>query len=83
MSFKYRDHRGSLADSMETVREFQTGKELADCVHGLWGMTGEEKIEVNRFAFDKRINWDTYIVTADGSPVGMTDGPVEDFGETT
>lgn len=77
MSFEYRDHRGSLDDSMETVREFQSGKELVCYVHSLWGMCGDEVVRVEPFAFDKRINWYTHIVTANGHVVGFTNMGVE------
>ncbi len=37
----------------------------------------EENVEVKAHGYDKRINWDTYLVTIGGSAVLFCNGPVE------
>lgn len=78
----FREHRGLLAESMLTVREV-TLDDLRTYVAGLTG--GEvREVEVKPYGFggkahfDRRIGWDTYIVTAPGFGVlGFTNGPLE------
>lgn len=81
MSFLFRLHRGSLADSMETVRPFEDRADLADYLRS--EELGElESIDAYPFAgsVDHRIGWQTHIVmTKIGervSPAGFTNGPV-------
>ena len=71
--FKYRDHRGGLVESMETVREMTDFAELKGHVTKIFG---EGKITVKHYCYDARINWDTYIVCHDGRGIGFTDSPV-------
>lgn len=73
-SFKYRDHRGSLADSMDTV---QVMASLHDLERHLFPAFGGGEITVEAYGYDKRIEWDTHIVCHNGRAVGFTDGPVQ------
>ena len=78
MSFKYRDHRGGLAESMETVQKLESKDDL---VNYLQSKVNEydpavdcSKIIIKPYGYDSRINWDTHIVTLDGYGVfGFTD----------
>lgn len=71
---KYRDHRGGLAESMQTVVELNTEDEFM--VHML-KRTGPKGggISFTHQGYDNRIGWDTYNVLLDGQAIGMTDGP--------
>lgn len=69
----FRFHRGTLADSMETVVEFKGLFELIEILNTVYD---PGKVLVKPYGFDARIGWDTYLVTIDGNAVGMTDGPV-------
>ncbi len=73
---KYRDHRGSLAESMETVQEFETGEDLVDYLKKDSSFpVFIHLVEIKHYCFDKRINWETHIVTVKGFGVmGFTDG---------
>ena len=71
--FLYRDQRGGLAESMETVQKMHT---LGDIQTHLEPMFGPGIITVDQYGLDKRIDWDTHIVCHDGQAVGFTDGPV-------
>jgi hypothetical protein len=73
---RFRSHRGSLADSLETVCEFETFDDLARIVRSRF-KTGDAPITVKPYTYDERIKWDTHIVEVEGfGPVGFTDGPV-------
>jgi len=86
---KYRDHRGSLSDSMETVQEFDTFEDLKEYLEYKWRQMYYvvEQVKIEPYGFDERIDWDTHIVTVqlkdvhgqyeyEGKfiPVGWTDG---------
>lgn len=71
--FQYRDHRGGLAESMETVQKMNT---LGDIQQHLEPLFGPGEITVEEYIQDDRIEWDTHIVCHDGNAVGYTDGPV-------
>jgi hypothetical protein len=65
----YRDHRGSLADSMDTVREFNTLDELQQYLSDEWKHSYKgidkkvEEIKIEYIGYDKRINWNTWHVS--------------------
>jgi len=65
----YRDHRGSLAKSMETVREVNSFNELKEYLEKEWENSYKgihktvEEIKIEPYSYDKRIDWNTYIVT--------------------
>ena len=79
---KFRWHRGSLADSMATVVEVADRAALVAIIEAEWHwLVPGADIDINPYGYDKRIGWDTYLVTVqqlDGTRVvaGMTDGPL-------
>jgi hypothetical protein len=69
---KFREHRGSLADSMKTVVEVN-GLELQQLCEKITGL--DSWIEIRPYGYDDRIGWDTYIVLMPGwGVVGFTNG---------
>jgi hypothetical protein len=75
---KFREHRGSLAESMKTVVELNTKedfcKHLNMVVRKFIGHN-EFTLSFKEYSFDTRINWDTWLVVIDGDGViGMLDG---------
>lgn len=84
MTFKYRDHRELLADSMETVQEFDSREALIKYLQNSLDKYGAGKYDVDKIiigkygcGIDKRIGWDTHIVYLKGYGVfGFTDRSV-------
>lgn len=79
---KIREHRGGLAESMETVTEID-GTMVALVAHINAKLTPfgfvvrPALVTCTPYCTDARINWQTYMVTVDGYGVfGFTDGPV-------
>lgn len=77
---KFREHRGSLAESMKTVQEVKDKEELIEYLKkylSYWDFKDSFNLKVKPYWKDKRINWDTHIVTIEGfGVVGFTDGPL-------
>lgn len=79
---KYRDHRGSLAESMDTVQEVSTIEEIKNHLNKFYNQIGHSVVEIKfvHVGMDDRINWDTYHVLQrlDGenhfTVAGMSDG---------
>ena len=70
----YRDHRGSLEDSMKTVVQ------LPATLHALAAHLNAcpQDIEVRPYGgIDARIGWNTHIVLLCGRPAGFTNFPVQ------
>ena len=61
---KYRDHRGSLSDSMQTEIEVNTINDIIEHLNVFYKDFNEEVEEIAfvHVGFDDRINWDTYYV---------------------
>lgn len=75
---KYRPVRGSLDTSMKECVEVSGVRDIFTILNARIGPPVRlEEIEVKPYGFDKRINWDTHIVTVSGAAVGFTDGPCE------
>jgi len=79
--FKYRDHKGSLTESMGTVQEFDTKNDLIYYLRGSLKKFGvefsNESVQIKPYIYDERINWNTHIVIIGGYGItGYTDGPV-------
>ncbi len=79
MPTKFREHRGGLAESLETTVEVQTKAELAAHMRSKISPFGfffeDDDLTVEPYGFDDRIGWDTYIVQIDGYGVaGFTNG---------
>lgn len=75
---KFRQHRGSLAASMETVAELlPTRQAIADHLNRIDGYcVVAVSIQVRHYTMDDRIGWDTWIVTDHTGVLGFTDGPI-------
>jgi hypothetical protein len=77
---KFRPHRGSLFESMETVCEVSSLAELVKVIRDSregWPDQNEvtmDNIKLESYGFDSRINWDTYIVSICNKVVGFSDG---------
>ena len=81
--FRYRDHRGGLAESMETMQEFDSLGSLNVYLKSILHKYCIDDLDVKNttikpYGFDKRIAWDSHIVQLEGWGVlGFTDRPVE------
>lgn len=80
---KLREHRGNLADSLATTINIEpTIDALFIAIRYSLALYGAHvdagAIKVSPYGFDKRIGWDTHIVTVDGYGVfGFSDGPLK------
>jgi hypothetical protein len=82
---KFREHRGGLNESMETLVEVPDRAALLEhlrTVAARWPMAPEitdETVSVNPYyGLDDRTGWDTHIVVIkDYGPMGFTDGPTK------
>lgn len=79
----YREHKGTLADSMATVKEVRDFAHLLEVIREsrshwptLDGTVTPETVKVEPYGRDDRIGWDTHMVTVNGQAEGFTDGPV-------
>ena len=79
---KVREHRGGFEESMGRVVEISGSmeslvQEISSKIRK-WGIqVTAEKIEIERYAYDSRNGWDTYIVSVLGYGVyGFSDGGV-------
>ena len=77
---KFRPQRGGLAEAMAEVREIEPTTEALSKLLRVWGLYPE--ITVSKYVYDRRIDWDTYLVCVDGRAVGFTDGPLKDCDNT-
>lgn len=73
----YRDHRGSLSDSMKTCREIKSMDELRTHLENIFDPYPVGTITVKPYAYDHRIEWETYVVCVEGNAVGFSNGPME------
>lgn len=74
-----REHRGNLADSMQTVKEISGLTQLLELIQGGLGLKDIEadRVHVEPYVFDERIGWDTHLILIDGYGAwGMADGPI-------
>ena len=63
---KFRLHRGGLKESLETTTEVSNKQELCEIVNQEYGLTLKpDDIAIKYYTEDPRIDWSTYIVTAD------------------
>ena len=71
----FRFHRGSLEDSMKTVREVKSLAEIEALLKSAGYLPG--KIKVYDYGYDFRVGWNTYVVTVNRKHVGFTNGRIE------
>lgn len=79
---KVRQHRGGLEESLATTVSIPPTIEaltlFISSVEDLF--INSSAIHVEKYCYDDRIWWDTYIITVDGLGVfGFTDGPLIDI----
>lgn len=82
---KFREHRGSLGASMDTMVELETRAQLIDHVKKMYstfvhGFNFDDiVVEPYYMTPDSRCGWEqTYVVRLDGfGVIGFTDSPVE------
>ena len=58
MGLLFREHRGSLEESMKTIRKIKSIDELGD-------------VTVEDYGYDERLDSETKIVLKDGRPIGF------------
>lgn len=80
---RIREHRGSLADSMKTMRTVHGSEELVAVINASlapFGVTvAPAAIVVMPYGRDIHTGWDTHLITIVGYGVwGMADGPIDD-----
>ena len=82
---RVRKQRGLLSESMSTVKEVNTKEEFIDYFLSDWMKEGEFVVE-NYNTYDKRIDWQTYIVyhkhSGRSEAMGFADSPMpEEWGK--
>lgn len=83
-SMQLREHKGSLHESMATVKRLDATRDAllsvvrAELAH--FGITfPDDAMRLVHYGRDDRIGWDCYVVTVDGYGVfGFIDGPLRD-----
>lgn len=76
---KFREHRGSFAESMKTVVDVKDRAELLREVQRVLYPLPVVDFSIRPYGEgpDRRTGWNTYVVTVDGYGVaGFTDGPL-------
>lgn len=68
----FRFQRGSLEDSMNTVREVNSLAEIEALLRSAGIPSG--KLKVYDYGYDSRVGWNTHVVTVNGKHVGFTNG---------
>lgn len=79
LMLKFREHRGGLQESMETVVEVVGRSDLAMHLADVLGRTvTPAALSSSPYGgMDNRIGWDTHLVMLEGfGPVGFTDAPL-------
>ena len=76
---KFRLQRGGLEESLETITEVSNKQELCKIVNQEYGLTlTPDDIKIKYYKEDQRIDWTTYIVTADDIGVlGFTNADLQ------
>ncbi len=84
---KFRPHRGSLADALAECVEVTSPEELKAAILKEESHSKVIGIRIKDYGFDKRIDWDTYIVTVQherngkseyGGVAGFTNGAADE-----
>lgn len=84
---RFREHRGTLAESLATTTEIHTRQELIDHLQPSFGSLKIKDVVFSHYGYDKRIDWDTWMVSVtfegqENKPhlMGMSDaGEFKDF----
>lgn len=81
----FRQHRGSLDEAMKTVQEVNSLQDIVDICNEpkIGPEILLEDVSIKYYCEDERINWNTYIVTAESHTknvqfgvLGFTNGPL-------
>jgi hypothetical protein len=72
----YRPHRAFLDEAMKEKFEVKSFQDILDYYKRI-GFPIKGKLTCEWYSFDKRIDWDTWIVCEDGQAIGFTNGPIE------
>lgn len=70
----FRKHRGSLDDSMPTIKEVETLSDVLAYLNEDWIGEHIDKLTCEYYCFDARINWHCWIVLWKGQAVGFSNG---------
>ena len=73
---KFRFHRASLIDSLETEVEISSFAELEELIRKTYFTIPKQDVKVTIYGFDERVNCITYMVTLNEEVVGFTNGPL-------
>ena len=79
---RYRDHKGSLRESMKTERKVKSKSDIINHLNKMYKPFGAEieEIKFKHVGMDERIGWETYYVlqrfkgNKDFTVAGMSDG---------
>jgi len=74
MKILYREHRGTLVDSMATTRIITSPKDIPchSRESGLCKCT--KKLEIDYYCYDERVKWDCFIVSCEKKVMGFIRG---------
>ena len=75
----YRDHRGGYAESMATVIEVNTKADVITHLKKVHPYEETYDVRIKYYGFDGRNKWKTYLVLLNEHPVGMTNGPLQEY----
>lgn len=65
MDILYRDRVGSLADSMETIREIATRDNIINHLNRRFKIAGPvAEIKIEHYGYDARTDWNDHLVLA-------------------
>ena len=71
----FREHRGSLEESLDTLIRVDTREELIEHIAKIlkpYRLVKAEQVEFKNYGFDPRIEWQTLLVSVrDYGPVGF------------
>jgi len=87
--FLFRPHRGGFDESMWKTRIIRTREELISALREELLNQGRESdreeyhFQIEFYGYDKRIDWNTYIVSCEGYVLGFTNGPFSKQFEVT
>lgn len=80
MKVLFREHKGSLEDSLQTIKEIDSLKDIQFIISDKYFHPVSD-LKSEYYFYDGRISWDTYIITAMLEEirvvVGFTKGDVE------
>ncbi len=80
MKVLFREHKGSLEDSLQTIKEVDSLKDIQFTMNEKY-FHPISNLKSEYYTYDGRISWDTYIITAmleeTRIVIGFTKGDIE------